>query len=315
MKLQNYDLIGDLHGQYDKLRGLLLTLGYEANGGGFTHHQGRKVIFLGDYIDRGPRIREVLQTVRAMVDAGDALAIMGNHEYNAICRNTQDEHGNWLRETKPVKDKGYFVTLEQFKGLEEEWRGWLEWMKALPLYLELNGLRAVHACWDTDAMEEVAGRSMADLAFLRASKDKTRPEFTAVERLLNGPELAMPAGTFYQCKEDRNRTHVRVRWWDIPEATRVTEIAMPFPLDVPGMAAPEELRALPNYGPDERPVFFGHYWMPQQMEKAPLRHNIACLDFSAAHTGPLVGYRWDGEQVLSAEKFVAWGMEKEKMAA
>lgn len=43
------------------------------------------MIFLGDFIDRGPKIRETLQIVRAMVDAGTALAVMGNHEYNAIC--------------------------------------------------------------------------------------------------------------------------------------------------------------------------------------------------------------------------------------
>ena len=41
-------------------------------------------MFIGDFVDRGPGIGEVIEIVRAMVDAGDALAVMGNHEYNAI---------------------------------------------------------------------------------------------------------------------------------------------------------------------------------------------------------------------------------------
>jgi hypothetical protein len=44
--------------------------------------------------------------------------------------------------------------------------------------------------------------------------------------------------------------------------------------------------------------------MPPEKAKAPLRHNIACLDFGAGLDGPLVAYRWDGERELSAGKFI-----------
>ena len=54
-----------------------------AAGRGYRHAD-RKVVFIGDFVDRGPGIGEVIEIVRAMVDAGDALAVMGNHEYNAI---------------------------------------------------------------------------------------------------------------------------------------------------------------------------------------------------------------------------------------
>ncbi len=70
MNAQTYDLIGDIHGHYDKLVALLSRLGYRDDGEAHRHPEGRKVIFLGDYIDRGPKIREVLHTVRGMVDAG-----------------------------------------------------------------------------------------------------------------------------------------------------------------------------------------------------------------------------------------------------
>jgi hypothetical protein len=57
------DLIGDVHGHADKLEELLLKLGYSKNKGAFSHLD-RKVLFVGDYIDRGPKIRETLEIVR-----------------------------------------------------------------------------------------------------------------------------------------------------------------------------------------------------------------------------------------------------------
>jgi len=48
------------------------------------------VIFLGDFIDRGPKIREVLESVRSMVYEQAALAVMGDHELNALAFHTED---------------------------------------------------------------------------------------------------------------------------------------------------------------------------------------------------------------------------------
>ena len=98
MKSMNYDIIPDIHGYHGKLLALLDNLGYRRHGGTHRHPEGRKVVFLGDFIDRGPEIREVLHTVRGMVDAGDAHAIMGNHEYNAICYATPDGKGGYLKD-------------------------------------------------------------------------------------------------------------------------------------------------------------------------------------------------------------------------
>ncbi len=77
-----YDIIGDIHGHAEALKALLFKLGYNASGG-VWQHPNRKVIFVGDYIDRGPAIRETLQIVRAMSENEKATALMGNHEYNA----------------------------------------------------------------------------------------------------------------------------------------------------------------------------------------------------------------------------------------
>ena len=70
----NYDIIGDLHGQADKLHALLARMGYEDRGGSYRHPD-RTAIFVGDFIDRGDRQLDTLNTVRRMVDAGRARAI------------------------------------------------------------------------------------------------------------------------------------------------------------------------------------------------------------------------------------------------
>jgi protein phosphatase len=83
-----FDIIGDVHGCFDELRELMMTLGYstERNGGGHrvVAPEGRKAIFLGDLVDRGPKIPEVLKLVMAMVEAGTALCVPGNHDMKLL---------------------------------------------------------------------------------------------------------------------------------------------------------------------------------------------------------------------------------------
>lgn len=75
-----FDLIGDIHGCFDELSTLLQTLGYEVSENGARHPQGRKAVFLGDLVDRGPKTPEVLDLIMGMVESGDALAVPGNHD-------------------------------------------------------------------------------------------------------------------------------------------------------------------------------------------------------------------------------------------
>jgi hypothetical protein len=92
--MQKYDIIGDIHGYATQLHWLLRKLEYSEESGAYRHPD-RKVIFLGDFIDRGPEIRETLRVVRAMVDSGSALAVMGNHEFNALAYHTPDGDGGY----------------------------------------------------------------------------------------------------------------------------------------------------------------------------------------------------------------------------
>ncbi len=80
-----YDIIGDIHGCYDELLELLQKIGYdikiETDGKTFVSHpEGRKVVFVGDYVDRGPKVVEVLRLVMDMHKNGDAICVPGNHD-------------------------------------------------------------------------------------------------------------------------------------------------------------------------------------------------------------------------------------------
>ena len=83
-----YDMIGDIHGHADELVELLEMLDYRKSEGVYGHPE-RQAIFLGDFIDRGSQIRQVLEIVRAMTESRRALAVMGNHELNALAFHTR----------------------------------------------------------------------------------------------------------------------------------------------------------------------------------------------------------------------------------
>jgi Calcineurin-like phosphoesterase len=96
MVVQGYDLVGDIHGHAAPLHRLLDKLDYAEVEGVFRHPE-RKMIFVGDFVDRGPQQREVLRIARSMCEAGVASAVMGNHEFNAIGWASQKKNGEFLR--------------------------------------------------------------------------------------------------------------------------------------------------------------------------------------------------------------------------
>ena len=75
MSNQGYDVVGDIHGHADPMHRLLHKLDYAEIDGVFRHPE-RKMIFVGDFIDRGPQQREVLRVARAMYEAGSASAVL-----------------------------------------------------------------------------------------------------------------------------------------------------------------------------------------------------------------------------------------------
>ena len=112
-----YDLIGNIHGHSAELHALLAELGYRQEDGAFRHPD-RKAIFLGDFIDRGSGSMAVIETVRTMVEAGSALAVMGNHEFNALAYHTPhpEKPGEYLRPRTPKNTTQHQATLDALDG-------------------------------------------------------------------------------------------------------------------------------------------------------------------------------------------------------
>ncbi len=79
-----FDIIGDVHGCYDELVSLLQILGYENANDVWQHPAGRKAVFVGDLVDRGPKTPAVLQLVMNMVKAGSAFCVPGNHDIKLL---------------------------------------------------------------------------------------------------------------------------------------------------------------------------------------------------------------------------------------
>jgi protein phosphatase len=96
-----FDIIGDVHGCYDELSALLTQIGYKIDSGPdgpkVAPPDGRKAVFVGDLVDRGPRIPDVLRLVMRMVDEGTALCVPGNHDMKLMRklkgRDVQMTHG------------------------------------------------------------------------------------------------------------------------------------------------------------------------------------------------------------------------------
>lgn len=306
----DYDVIGDIHGQAGKLHALLGKLGYEVRGGAYRH-PSRCAVFVGDFIDRGPQQVDAVMTVRRMVDGGSALAVMGNHEFNAIAWHTPDPTvaGETLRPRRgPWGDSNrrqhaaFLAEVEGTPALHEELVGWF---LTLPLWLDLDGIRVVHACWHSGYMEELGPRlrpgARLDRDLVAAASREGWMEFRTVEGLTKGLEVALPDGHAFMDKDGIERRRVRLRWWDTAGRS-YRDLAMIG--DDVRRQLPETAVAMPMSVIDNglKPVFFGHYWMTGR--PAPLSSKAACVDYSAGKGGPLVAYRWDGEATLDESKFV-----------
>ena len=119
-----FDIIGDVHGCFAELERLLVELGYvltERQAGDFpeggpvySHPEGRTAVFVGDLVDRGPRILETLRLVRNMVDAGSAHCVPGNHDIKLVRK---------LRGRDVPVTHGLDRSLAELEALPDERRG------------------------------------------------------------------------------------------------------------------------------------------------------------------------------------------------
>jgi len=318
------DIIGDIHGHYDQLRRLVTKMGYDVpTGKGFVHPEGRKLLFLGDLIDRGEQIREVVESVRNTVESGNGYCVMGNHESNFICWNRKGPDGEYLRVHSEEKRKQCAASIAAGIWPEHE-----NWLAGLPLYLEFGNLRAVHASWSCSKVKELYGHRYAHVNdygagvkgvtvgadfWIKASRKRT-PEHDIFETLLKGYEHKLPDRKWYLDKERNKRTEFRIAWWkdraSIPPGACYGDIGT-FPKgtdmskeNVDDKFVDKVMKTIDDKCDENvRPITaFGHYWMTGDPVRMSPRH--LCLDWSvASNGGKLCAYRWDGEIEVIPNKF------------
>ena len=302
----SYDIIGDVHGQVEKLNALLKKLGYQIKDRAYRHPEGRMALFLGDLIDRGPAQVEVVNIVRNMIEAGSGRTIMGNHEWNAIGCGTRDPEGSdYLRPRIEAKMKEHKEFLRQV-GMDSTLHMELvEWFKSLPPVLDLGSIRLCHAWWKPDSIATIKstmnGDGKLDDAFMVGSFRKGSLSWSAMECVTKGFELRLPEGVNFLDHNAIPRKEIRMRWWDesatsyrnsalVPESERSRIPDIPLPSEI-------KLGATSSV-----PTFVGHYWLTGM--PGVQNDKTAVLDYGAGINGPLVAYRWDGEPILSNKNLI-----------
>lgn len=221
------DIVGDVHGEIEALRDLLGHLGYADDG---RHPEGRRLVFLGDLTDRGPDSPAVVDVVQRYVEAGHAQCVLGNHDLNILLKDLKHDN-HWFNGEEWSLDGSDEPTPAVLAddAIRQTVR---EFFKTLPLVLEREDVRVVHACWD-DSMVDLVRQSSDVLAVYQQHKDQieadhlTRPKLDKIDRGLEhqncNPVKVLTSGKERRVKKPfeasgKMRYEERVRWWDEYEA-------------------------------------------------------------------------------------------------
>jgi hypothetical protein len=298
------DVIGDVHGEIEPLQQLLSKLGYDATD---RHPRGRRLVFVGDLTDRGPDSPAVLDLVRALVGRGLAQCLLGNHELNLL-RGDLKSGNEWFVDPMHARAQpgGEFVRSKPAADIKKSM--WLKFLASLPLALERDDLRVVHAAWVP-----------SEIAALRAEHGSTTEiydRFTTQTRR----QLEME-GVLARARQEQAEWGTRIpdRLAMVPLLPGIAERDERFQMGSPVRVATsgvERMARVPFWSSgrwrmcqrvnwweeyDEPvPVIIGHYWRqakpvlnsthaaskPQTfatvgpLEWVGLRKNVYCVDFS-----------------------------------
>jgi len=288
-KVVSLTVIPDIHADLGRLHALLKA----ARGANFA--------FLGDFIDAGnsvdtPNDAAVLQKVRSLVEDGGALAVMGNHELNAILFHRRDKRGAPLRRHSSKNVSQHASFLDDIGFATPAAIEWTEWFLTLPLWIELDGLRLVHACWDQASIDVIKerrpdGRLRVDDLEEVALKQTNFAK--AVEALTSGPEVLLPNNFSFHDNKGNRRREVRLAWWKPQQGTwRDLALAVPDLTELPDTPVIGADK-ISIYGDEQPPVLVGHY----KMKGGPRIEvgQAACLDYPEFRCV----YHWSGEHKLS----------------
>ena len=142
-----FDIIGDVHGCSDELLELLAQLGYQADAeAGMRHPDGRRVIFVGDLVDRGPKVVETVNLARRMVAAGQALCVPGNHDVKlrALPQGQEQEDADQPRPGGEYRaGRRRYLRRSGHPGGETTWRSPTTWSRTMCLLAATSSWRTL----------------------------------------------------------------------------------------------------------------------------------------------------------------------------
>ncbi len=317
-----YDVIGDVHGHYAEQHQLLLNMGYvyDAEAHNFSHPEGRRAVFIGDFIDRGLENKKVVQLAMNMVESGNAHAVLGNHDYNAVHYTMPDAKnpGQYLRKHSPRHYDQHKTFLDEAERDPEFYQQAIAWFKTLPVYVKLGNDVFAHACWNEGAALRLqqAGQLTANGVLTEAGwlsgADADSPHVDDIDLFLSGLEETLPEGYAYHDRQEVMRYKARSAWWSANPATygeAFTSLPDVCPLKPQAydLSQQSELSKKVRQDIQDMPfgqrLFFGHIW--QSGEPMPLAKNVCCVDYSVAGTGKLVAYQIQaGETELDPRNFI-----------
>lgn len=258
------DVVADIHGEITALDALLGRLGYASDG---RHPRGRRLVFVGDLVDRGADSPAVVERVAEMVVAGRAQCVLGNHELNLL-RQARKEGNGWFWPEESDHDVAIGKFEESARASDSQRRDFMRWFDTLPVALERPDLRVVHACWQDDTMKRLRGSnapaSEAYAVFTDEVADALhrsgRYEQRTQELAEWGESLADPTATVPLLHSLAAIDTLRQSGHPLRAATSGLERAAATPFYASGKWRMNERVAWWNAYDDEPAVVFGHYW-------------------------------------------------------
>lgn len=301
------DIVGDIHGEINALKNLLTVLGYDENG---TTAHDRKLVFVGDFCDRGPDSPAVIKLVQKLVSSGNAFAILGNHEINLLASDAKDGSG-WFFDVRYASDLPYYAPFQRVKPTEK--KHITDFLNRLPIAFERDDIRIVHASWVSEKIDQIRSLDTGSVVHhLHSWESKIRSH-------------AEGTGLLQRYLAEKEKWKVQIESVDNPppflhaiaDYETLEHVYSPFKVLTSGLEAradsaffsgnrwrfSDRVPWWDNY--DEKiPVVIGHYWrlfkprpdQPQSRYSLLFRnvdstawhgkhHNVFCVDYS-------VGARW-----------------------
>jgi len=272
---QKIDIIGDIHGHYLELRLLLEKFGYIIQGLNFESPENRKLAFVGDFINRGPQSVEVLKLVKSLQESGDAIVVLGNHEFKLIQN---------------------FVA---GKSSSDEFVPFIPWLRTLPLFLELETLRIVHAAWHFSSIDILEQTLVADDLFIKETLKKGSVYHKASQTIVSGIKIDIPENFRLVDRFNIRRKKARLKWWMELNGKPYSEcfFSPMFPEVSDNGPIERDVNMIEPYSKKDKPVFIGHYCLPENLPK--VFDQVVCLDGCVSYDNTLWGYRHEGEHTPS----------------